>query len=115
MNKIEELIKDWETNEIIDGINCVLVIEQSSMKKFKQDLQSLINSAVEEERERMRNAITTGVKKYIEGHCAWFKIDNQTFMLNKCITDEVANSEESAEWYLKCMNTAFDKLKVLKE
>ena len=35
----------------------------------------------------------------------------QTFLLLENLQDEEMTSEDCANWYLKCMNTAFDKLK----
>lgn len=79
--------------------------------KFLNSLNQLINSVKEE----VRNKITTGIVKHIEGHCAWFHIDNQTFLLLENYQDEHITSEDSANWILKCLNTAFDKLRDSKE
>jgi len=98
---IEELIKDWETNEIIGGINCVLVIEQSSMKKFKQDLQSLINSAVEEEKKKrvglIKDAIILAVKAERE------RIENAV----ELVIDSARNVNEKAANNIIYANTEY--------
>jgi len=58
MNKIEELIENWTTNEIINGVEYSIVIERELIKRFKLDIKSIIQQAVEEERDKYKTNLT---------------------------------------------------------
>ncbi len=55
--------------------------------------------------------IKVGIREAFNGgHQVWFKIDNQTFYLQECESEEKATSKQLAEWYEKCLKVAFEKL-----
>ena len=110
-----KIVIDKKIEEKINFIN-KWIFEEQHETTMMEELNALIQQAKkeskEEEREIVRNMITTGIVKHIKGHCVTFKIDNQTFLLLENLQDEHMTSEDCAKWTLKCLNTAFDKLAI---
>jgi len=52
----------------------------------------------------------TGIKKTLDGHQVWFKINNQTFFLEECVEDTEENTLDAAKFYEEMLKVAFEKL-----